>query len=684
MSEISSEPSLVGLALALGARSVGEWSTKEVEVAKSATRVRSAITERVRAEIESGNDPLGEIFCVLRTPVERREDGATYTPKPIVEAMTRWARRNIKPARIVDAGAGSGRFLVAAGRAFKHADLLGVEIDPVAAIVARGHLAAAGLAGRARVQLADYRDLTLEASASPTLFIGNPPYVRHHRISPEWKKWLTSRAADHGLGASQLAGLHVYFFLATAALLKPGDAGVFITAAEWLDVNYGKLVRDLFLGGLGGEAIHLIEPAAMPFADAATTAVITCFKAGSLSKSVAVRTVADADALGTLEGGRLVRRERLDAARRWTPLMRAPKKVPEGFIELGELFNVHRGQVTGANRVWIEGMHSRDLPDSVLFASVTKARELLKAGRELADGSALRRVIDLPVDLDVFDRSERKAVDRFLKIARSMGGDKGYVAEHRKAWWSIGLRVPAPILTTYMARRAPAFVLNRADARHINIAHGIYPRERLSANVLEALAQYLNAYVSTRDGRTYAGGLTKFEPKGLGGGGARPSFRDFARRAFHSEEVGLHRTSRHPNPGTSAISGHASAAANPGTSRDNHSECTEKRSRNSCASTALTVFPPAAARRSSVTTSIRGMRTFRSVSRNNFGITSTSTPSASSTPSGDQKSIPNDTSSAHGSTNPSSESIPSSSPDSIHPRTSRRLIPSNTVASAMR
>jgi adenine-specific DNA-methyltransferase len=437
MSEIDSEPSLIGLALALGARSVGEWHPKEREVAKTAARVSSAVQERVRTEIEAGNDPLGEIFCALRTPVERREVGATYTPNPIVAAMTRWARNNIEPGRIVDAGAGSGRFLVAAGRTFKRADLLGVEIDPVAAIVARGHLAAAGLESRARMQLADYRDLTLDASASPTLFIGNPPYVRHHRITSEWKKWLTTRAAEHGLPASQLAGLHVYFFLATAGIAKPGDAGVFVTAAEWLDVNYGKLVRDLFLNGLGGEAIHLIEPTAMPFADAATTAVITCFKVGSHSKSVFVRTVADSAGLGALDPGRPVRRERLQAARRWTPLMRGPRRISEGFIELGELCTVHRGQVTGANRVWIDGAHSKDLPQSVLFASVTKARELFKAGRELADASALRRVIDIPANLDVFEISERKAVERFLKIARSMGANKGYIAEHRKAWWSV-------------------------------------------------------------------------------------------------------------------------------------------------------------------------------------------------------------------------------------------------------
>jgi adenine-specific DNA-methyltransferase len=513
MSEVSSEASLIGLALALGAETVGEWSHQELEIAKSAAKVRSSVVERARAAIASGIDPLGEIFCELRTSVERRQNGATYTPEPIVTAMTAWARRNVKPGRIVDAGAGSGRFLVAAGREFKNADLLGVEIDPVAAIVARGHVAAAGLAKRTSIRLADYRDYTLAGSSSPTLFIGNPPYVRHHCITSQWKKWLTARAAECGLSASQLAGLHVYFFLATVALMQPGDVGVFITAAEWLDVNYGKLVRELFLDGLGGESIHLIEPAAKPFADAATTAVITCFKAGSTAKSVALRTIGDVDSLGTLEGGRLVRRERLQAAHRWTPLMRAPRKVPEGFIELGELFTVHRGQVTGANRVWIEGAHSRDLPASVLFASVTKARELLRAGRELTDGSNLRRVIDLPVDIDVFQGSERKAVDRFLKVARTMGGDKGYIAQHRKAWWSIGLREPAPILTTYMARRAPAFVLNRADARHINIAHGIYPREPLRPQIIEAVARHLNDFVSTRDGRTYAGGLTKFEPK---------------------------------------------------------------------------------------------------------------------------------------------------------------------------
>lgn len=69
--------------------------------------------------------------------------GATYTPRAIVSAMTAWPSR--KPARVVDPGAGSGRFIVSAGRAWPKAELVGVEIDPVAALLARAHVNTAGL-----------------------------------------------------------------------------------------------------------------------------------------------------------------------------------------------------------------------------------------------------------------------------------------------------------------------------------------------------------------------------------------------------------------------------------------------------------------------------------------------------------------------------------------------------------
>ena len=214
--------------------------------------------------------------------------------------------------------------------------------------------------------------------------------------------------------------------------------------------------------------------------------------------------------LGDLSAGSVVPRAAF-VAPRWTAIGRPGRAHPAGWVELGELCRVHRGQVTGNNAIWIAGPHSAALPERFLHPAITKARELIAAGETLADASSLRRVIDLPVDLDPND----DAVRAFLDWAKRQGADASYIARHRAAWWSVGLKPPAPILCTYMARRAPAFVRNRCAARHINIAHGLYPRDAMRSETLDALAAFLRANVAQSSGRTYAGGLTKFEPKEL-------------------------------------------------------------------------------------------------------------------------------------------------------------------------
>lgn len=517
MSNMSSIPDLGALArlcVALGAERVGVLEVGERELLDaSAGEISASAVAEAEAGIRAGQDPLGDTYTQLVSPQERRPLGQTYTPTGIIRSMVDWATDQGSPARIVDPGAGSGRYLLAAARAFPDAALVGADIDPLSTLMLRANVAASGLADRVEIVLGDYRALRLPEVDGSTLFIGNPPYVRHHQIDPKWKTWLISTAKKRGLKASGLAGLHVHFFLATAEHGRPGDYGAFITSAEWLDVNYGSLVRDLLLDGLGGESLHVLDPKAAPFADATTTGAITCFKLGERPESITVRRVEDAGTLGRLDGGHTISRQRLAEAHRWSVLTRVTPKLPEGYIELGDLCRVHRGTVTGANKVWVYRDGDIDLPESVLFASVTKARELFGAGARLEADDSLRRVIDLPADLDVFDAAERRQVDRFLRAAKKLGVHEGYVAANRKAWWSVGLREAAPVLATYMARRPPAFVRNDVAARHINIAHGLYPRQELDQLTLDNLASHLRSAVMLGQGRTYAGGLTKFEPK---------------------------------------------------------------------------------------------------------------------------------------------------------------------------
>jgi hypothetical protein len=511
---VQSESSLIWLCLALIDTSA-DLSAPEIRLSKSASSsgISPVDVDAVRKMILRGADPLGDVFTTIRSAKNRRSTGAVYTPHPIVDSMMTWLAGQGTPDRVVDPGAGSGRFILAAGVAFPDALLLAVEMDPLAALMLRANLSARGWTGRATVLVNDYRKIELPAHPGTTAFIGNPPYVRHHDIGEEWKAWYASRFAGFGIKASALAGLHLHFFLQTRLLAKAGDVGAFITSAEWMDVNYGSALRQLLIKELGGIALHVLEPAVEAFPGTATTAAITCFRVGETVDPVRVQAVDDLAGLNGLTRGTEVPRERLQAAPRWSIIVRPSTTDIVGKIEIGELFDVHRGQVTGANGIWIAGERAQGLPDRVMIPCITKAKDLIRAGEQLRSANDLRRVIDLPPDLGVFTPEERSRIDDYLAWATSQGADLGYVAQHRKAWWSVGLKAAAPILCTYMARRPPQFTLNVCNARHINIAHGLYPRQPLAPEVLTRLVAWLNENINRESGRTYAGGLTKFEPK---------------------------------------------------------------------------------------------------------------------------------------------------------------------------
>jgi hypothetical protein len=476
-------------------------------------RITSTEKASLKSALKKGADPLGEAFSAIRSAGERRALGAVYTPAQIVRSMLRWLGEQGGADRFVDPGAGSGRYILQCGLLFPKASLVAIELDPLACLMLRANAWVLGLQDRLKIIVGDYRNVKLSKIRGVTAFVGNPPYVRHHDIEENWKNWYVEEFANLGIRASALAGLHLHFFLKTRLLAKTGDIGAFITSAEWMDVNYGAALRNLLVDELGGLALHVLEPTVEAFPGTQTTAAITCFRVGEVIAPMQVRAVDELPLLNGLTNGTDVERTVLSEAHKWSIIVRPTPKIPDAEMELGEMFRVHRGQVTGANGIWIAGEHADLLPESVLVPTVTRARELIAAGARLRHSDALRRIVDLPVDLSVFSDEERHRVEKFLRWAKNEGGDQSFIARHRKAWWSVGLRDPAPILVTYMARRPPQFTLNECAARHINVVHGLYPRENFAPEVLRKVVIWLNGNISVAAGRTYAGGLTKFEPK---------------------------------------------------------------------------------------------------------------------------------------------------------------------------
>ena len=236
---------LAALCLGLldGAEGADGLSAEEQDLAAAGTCPTEDVVAATRDLILAGGDPLGDAYREAVPPEGRRALGQTYTPASIIEAMTAWAADHGRPVRVVDPGCGSGRFTLAAATVFPGADVVACDVDPLATLMTRAGTHVMGLSERVEVVLGDYRELRLDAVGGPTLFIGNPPFVRHHGIAPRWKAWLTETARAWGLPPSALAGLHIHFFLATARLARPGDFGVFVTSSEWLDVQYGRMRR---------------------------------------------------------------------------------------------------------------------------------------------------------------------------------------------------------------------------------------------------------------------------------------------------------------------------------------------------------------------------------------------------------------------------------------------------------
>lgn len=518
---------LARLALDLGAADAGgPLASSEADLIAAALTEPMSVPdslEEARAAIRAGGDPLGDELLRIRPGAERRGAGAFYTPSAIVNPMVTWALSR-EPVRVVDAGCGSGRFAAAVVRARPDLVVVALDTDPLATLLTRAALSVLG-AHNARVLAADFTALSLEPADGPTAWIGNPPYVRHHDLPPTMKAWAAEAGARLGHPFSALSGLHAYFFLATAIQAAPGDFGCYVTSAEWLDVGYGSVIRDLLLDGLGGLSLHAFDPRAIPFADVMTTAVIATFEAGAHPEAVRLARIREPDDLADLGDGRPIPRATLAAMTRWSALFDSqPSEGADPLaavpVRLGEIARVHRGEVSGGNDFFVL---TREQAAKLCILewckpAITEGIEILDGGGVVRDEASRRVILAPPRDVD---RKAHPALDRYLKRGerRQPGEDVAlahrYIASRRRPWWFLG-RLPAPpIVASYMARRPPAFALNPDRLVLLNIAHGLWPVEQMPDERLTELVAVLNAAAAgfRGKGRTYHGGLEKFEPR---------------------------------------------------------------------------------------------------------------------------------------------------------------------------
>ncbi len=470
----------------------------------------------------------------LRSPIERNQLGQFATPPAlacaVVDLALRWrqVRGDTGPIRFLDPAVGSGAFWAAV---LDRVGLgigcgLGVEVDPAVATVARTLWAGQGL----DLIEADFTRLDPPADRFH-LIVANPPYVRHHHLGIHSKSELARRVWDQlGLRVSGLTSLYAYFLLLADAWLAPGGVAAWLIPTEFLDVNYGGVIRDYLTSRVTLLQIHRFRPEDGQFDGALVTSAVVVFAQASppVGHRVLLTLGGNLDLPDQTEA---VPVSTLQATPKWSRFPGGSHPVvPAGSPTLGDLFQIRRGIATGSNRFFILSRveaEARGLPAACLRPILPSPRYLKSAVIE-ADPRGFPLVDPALVLLDCRhpEVSLDPALANYLAHGRSLGVDQAYLTSRRTPWYAQEERPPAPFLCSYMARPRPdrpsplRFFWNRSQATAANGYLMLYPRAPLAdrPDLLEAIFDHLQAIPAallSAGGRVYGGGLHKVEPREL-------------------------------------------------------------------------------------------------------------------------------------------------------------------------
>ena len=478
---------------------------------------------------KNGLDIVGSAYERLFTREQRRDAGQFFTPFWAGEVMAGWVFEE-KVDLALDPGSGSGGLLIPAVRHpnRRGAKLLGIDLDPLAVAMLDANVRVRGMSG---VEPRQGNFLLDRLDERPGAILCNPPYCRHHAI-PAKEKLAIHRDFERRLGVrfSGLAAMHV-LFLVRALEVAAEDARIaFITPSDWLDVGYGKRVKEFVLERAQIEAIVLIEESHLFFDGVLTTAAISLIRktppTGDPSKLLRVGrdpTRIKPKHLVNFLAGRLQLDEmvgeqvKLGPTTKWS---RARGKRRSGK-SLGSVARVRRGIATGANLFFVLSEVQRrklDIPIEQLKRCVTSPRVFM--GSELTTEAMDALADDIPRWLvncaDPQEEQRKTALGRYLRRGRRLGIHRGYLAAKRNPWHRHEQRGESAILFTYFNRDAPRFVRNRCGAVPLNNWLIVEPKNGVDADDLYSSLQSKRVREQLLERRrVYGGGLWKLEPSEL-------------------------------------------------------------------------------------------------------------------------------------------------------------------------
>lgn len=484
--------------------------------------------EKQRIEFQNRIDSKNDIEY-------RRHEGQFSTPFALAKEITEYAIQLIDDNYIsfLEPAVGTGAFISAfldsmEKSSKKITKILGIEKD------ADFYEAATTLWGNECVINNDF--FKEPANASYNLLICNPPYVRHQYMSKEYKQFLKDMSIDEiGYAPSGLAGLYCYFLLHSLKWLTPNAICGWLIPCEFMDVNYGKNIRDFLLKEVTLLHIHKYGSEDSKFDDALVSSCVVWFKNTKPQTDYSIKLTCGG-ALSSPLYTNNVNSAFMIIEDKWNKFFsECASNNTSTTIRLGELFDVKRGLATGDNNFFIFTMDK--ITDNNLsmgyFKPILPSPRYLKTDEIDRDDNGYPDIdqqlflLDCTLSEDELSNQDPALLD-YLKSGEETTAQK-YLCKNRKKWYFQERRNIPPLLCSYMGRgsktgNAFRFILNHSDAIATNSYLLLYPTDYLLSklqfdkqlihDIWVSLNSISDDYIR-QEGREYGGGLKKIEPKEL-------------------------------------------------------------------------------------------------------------------------------------------------------------------------
>lgn len=466
--------------------------------------------------------------------------GQFSTPRNLADEILEYSSHlnTFKKIKFFDPAVGTGSFYTGLLRAYKANidSALGYEIDPDYYQIAKDTWKDFS---ELQVIKGDFTQAEPEPTQKFNLLVCNPPYTRHHQIGLEAKtrlKEIVQKKFPYKL--SGLSGLHIYFMLLSDQWMEKDGISIWLVPSEILEVNYGKIIKEYLLDKVELLRIHFFDKSDVQFSDALVSSCVIAFRHCKPNQSKKVEFSFGGSLLHPTTK-KYVTKNELKHTDKWSSYLNVTPQetllkandLRKEYV-LGDYFEVKRGIATGDNNFFVIDKNmaqSFDIPKKYL-------KNILPGSRYLGNDTIVmdkdgylktdKKLVVLDVDLPIEEiQSLYPKLYDYLVSGIEGGVNTKYLTSRRKPWYSQERRSPPDYFVRYMTREGVSekslVIKNDADAIATNTYLMIYEKKQpaidslmsqseISTKLIEKLSDNIGSL-----GRTYGGGLIKFEPSEL-------------------------------------------------------------------------------------------------------------------------------------------------------------------------